>query len=148
MDERVHDADVSGNFGRRDEAGKNEMFLQAEAFCQIFESPAPFAVADEKEFDFWILADEFRRNGEQIIVPLELEQPRDFADDEIAGINSQFFPQFQIIFRRKKWLEREAAEDFGVLLRPANAGGEIFVLHRIGDDDEMRRGAGGGLERK
>jgi len=63
MNQRVHDANVSRNFSRRNESGKNELLLQAESFCQIFKTPAPFAGADKQEFDFWILADEFGRNG-------------------------------------------------------------------------------------
>ena len=54
---------------------------------------APFAVADQQEFDLRISADQFRRDGEQIVVPLELEQPRDFADDEIVRRDSQFRAQ-------------------------------------------------------
>ena len=101
-------------------------FSKPRVFARCFKSPAPFAVADEQELDFRILADEFRRDGEQIVVALELEQPRDFADDEIAGGNSQLSAELQVIFRREKWFERKAAEDFGVLFRRADAGGEVL----------------------
>ena len=57
----------------------------------MFKTPAPFSIADEQEFDFWILTDEFGRDGEQIIVALELEQPGNFADDEIAGRDAEGF---------------------------------------------------------
>ena len=109
----------------------------------MLKTPAPFAIADEQEFDFRISAHEFRRDGEQIIVALELEQPRDFADDEIVRRDAEGFAEFQIIFRRKKRFERKAAENFRVLLRPSDAGGEVLRFHRVGDDDEMGRGAGG-----
>ena len=119
------------------------MFFQAGGFCEIFKLAAPFAVADEEEFDFGILTDKSGRDGEQIVVPFELEQPRDFADDKIVRRKAEFFAEFQIIFRGEKRFEREAAEDFGALLRRADAGGEILLRHRIGDDDEMIGDAGG-----
>ena len=110
---------------------------------QLLKSPAPFAVADEQKFDLRISAHEFGRDGEQIIVALELEQPGDFADDEIIRRDAECFAKFQIIFRGKKRFEREAAENFRVLLRLPDAGGEILRLHRVGDDDEMGGGVGG-----
>src|SRR6185312_7185318 len=53
------------------------------------------------------------------------------------------FAQFGIIFRGKKRFERKAAEDFCVLPGLAYSCGEILLFHRIGNDDEMRRGTRG-----
>ncbi len=72
----------------------------------------------------------------------ELEEPRNFADDEIVWRNAQFFAKLRIVFRIEKRFEGEAAEDFCVLLRPTDAGGEVLFFHRGGDDDEMSRGPG------
>ena len=119
------------------------MAFEAERFCEIFKSSAPFAVADKQKFDLRTAADEFRRDGEQIVVALEFEQPRDFADDEIAGLQTKLRADGGVVFRREKRFERKAAENFRVLLRPADAGGEVLGFHGIGDDDEMCRGAGG-----
>ena len=124
------------------------MLFETERLCQIFKPRAPFAVADEQEFDFRILADEFRRDGKQIIVAFEPEQARDFADNEIVWRNAEFFSEFQIVFRVEKRFEREAAENFRVLLRPADASREILLFHRISDDDEMGRSACGKIFRR
>ena len=135
-------------FGGRNEAGENEMAFEAERFCEIFKSSAPFAIADKQKFDLRAAADEFGRDGEQIVVALEFEQPRDFADDEIAGLQTKLRAEGGVVFRREKRFERKAAENFRVLLRPADAGGEVLGFHGIGDDDEMCRGAGGILFRR
>src|SRR5208282_5284384 len=76
------------------------------------------------------------------MVSLQLEQPRNLADDKILRRQSQFAAKFQIVFRGKKGFERKTAENFGVLLRSADAGGEILGFHCVGDDDEMGRGEG------
>ena len=73
-------------------------FSDALAFGQIFKSLAPCAIADKQKFDLWILPDEFRRDGKQIVMAFELEQPRNFADDEIVRRNSQFSPKSRSFF--------------------------------------------------
>src|SRR5208282_5219629 len=93
--------------------------------------------------DLRAAADEFGRDGEQIVMALQFKQPRDFADDEIAGLQTESRTDGGVVFRREKWLQRKAAENFRVSFRPANAGGEVLGFHRIGDDDEVCRNAGG-----
>src|SRR5882724_426891 len=139
MHERIHDADKFWNFTWRHKAGENEVISQAKFISHFFKSHAPSAIADEQKFDLWILADESGRDGEQIVVALELEEPGDFADDEIIRRDSQLLAQCHVIPRGEKRFQREGAENFCILFRPADSGGEILIFHRFGDDDEMSR---------
>lgn len=143
MNERVHDADVFWNFIWRNKAGENKMAFELEGTSQIFKTRAVFAVADKEEFYFWILPDKFRRDGKQIIMAFEFDEPRNGAYDEIIRRDPKFFPQIQIVFYGEKRFEREAAENFYVLFSAANADGEILGFHGFGDDDEVVGDAGG-----
>ncbi len=59
-----------------------------------------------------------------------------------SGSNTVSGAERKVVFRSEKRFELKAAEDFRVLRRPADAGGEVLLLHRIGNDDEMTRDAG------
>src|SRR5258706_308931 len=72
-------------FRRWNQSREDKMFFKSAGFRHFFETPAPFAVADEQEFDRGTSLDEVRRDGEQVVVPLELKEPRDFSDDKILG---------------------------------------------------------------
>src|SRR5581483_10703285 len=85
VNERVHDADISGNVVGWDEAGKDEMLLKPDGPGALLEPAPPFAVADQDKFYPGMPANQIWRDIEQIVVPFQLEQARDFADDEIAG---------------------------------------------------------------
>jgi len=78
-------------------------------------------------------------------VAFELEQPCDFAYDEIAVRQTESAAECGIVFRRQKRFECKTAEDFCVLLRAANSGSQVLLPHRIGDGDEMGGRAGGVL---
>ena len=87
--------------------------------------------------------DKLRGNGKQIVVSLEFEKPGSFPYDQVAGIQSVTGAPGGVVPCVEKWCQREAAENAGVLLGPADAGGKILVAHGVGDGDEMTGAAGG-----
>ncbi len=98
MDERVHDPDIFRNLGRRNKASEDKVPSQANFFRLLLKFLTPFAVADEEESDFWISAHEFGRDGEQVIMALELEQPGDFADTKSSGARPSFLRSSRSFF--------------------------------------------------
>src|ERR1043166_2641035 len=74
---------------------------------------------------------------------LEFEESRDLPDDNVTGLETPARAQSGIVFRGGVGSEVEPAEDLRVLLRAANACGEILPGHRVGDGNEMGRHARG-----
>src|ERR1051325_6902806 len=74
---------------------------------------------------------------------LEPEQAGNLADHDVIGLDSKTGAQFGIVLRSQKWVEREAAEDRGVLLRLSDTGCQILSLHGFGHDDEVSGDFGG-----
>ena len=78
-----------------------------------------------------------RRDGEQVVVPLQLEEPGNLADDKVARRQAKRRAFCVGVFRIEEWLQVEAAWDARVVVRLADAGGEVLVAHRVGDGDEV-----------
>jgi len=76
-------------------------------------------------------------------VAFEFEKAGDFADDKVVSGDAQSGAEFSIVFGGEIRGEIEAAENFCVLLAPANTRGEILFGHRIGNGDEMSGNAAG-----
>ena len=81
--------------------------------------------------------------SKQIRVPFARHQPRELADDKIFRRESKLPSQRQIRLRGEERREGEAAENFGVIFRPPDVGGEVIFFHRLGDDDKMVGDFGG-----
>src|SRR5439155_8036183 len=94
-------------------------------------------VADEQKFYLGALAHKARRDGKEIIVSLELEQPGDGSNDHIAGRKAKGGAKWSIVRTVKVGFEHEAAENSGVTFRPADTSGEVLLFHGFGDDDEV-----------
>ena len=73
----------------------------------------------------------------------QLEEPRDFANDDVAGSEAETGSQLEIVGRAKKWAKIETAEDFRVLRGRADAGSQILMFHRVSNDNEMGGDLGG-----
>ncbi len=71
------------------------------------------------------------------IVPLQFEQARELANDNILRPDAEFRSQSRVIIRTEKWFEIEAAENFSVLLLTSNSSSQVLLLHRLGDNDKM-----------
>ena len=80
---------------------------------------------------------DFRGGVNQIVMALEFEQPRDFANDKILRPNAKARSKLKVISRAQEWSKVKPAEDPGVDLRLANAGGNILARHGIGHADEL-----------
>src|SRR5262245_44562996 len=89
--------------------------------------------------------DQFRRDGEEGVMPFEFEQAGYFADDDVIGLESVARAQSDIVLGVEKGFERKAAEDASVLLRAADARSEILIPHRISNGDKVRGNASGAL---
>ena len=137
MHERVHHTDERRDFRRRHEAGEDEVLVAADLFGQALEPSAPHAVADEQEADVRDALGQARRDGEQVVVPLQLEEPGNLADDKVARRQAKRLAFCVGVFRIEEWLQVEAAWDARVVVRLADAGGEVLVAHRVGDGDEV-----------
>src|SRR4051794_40784994 len=111
MDERIHEADESRDVIRRDEAGEYEMLFEAKRAGGVFKTGPPLAVADEEEFHFRTTFHQPRRHGEEIVVTFQLEQPRDFANDDVVGRETQSGAKLRIVLGGEKRREIEAAEN-------------------------------------
>jgi hypothetical protein len=85
--------------------------------------------------------------GDEIVVTFEGEEPGDFADDEMLGAETEALAEVRVGRAFEERGEVEAAEDAGVLVGVADAGGEVLLGHGIRDRDEMGGGAGGDVRR-
>jgi len=150
--EQVHDADVPRHFFRRNEAGEDDVFFQAKGARLVFKFRPPGAIADEEKFDAGMTPDNCRRHGEQIVMALELEEARDFADHEIVRGNSELGAELRIIGGGEIRAQIEAAENFCVLFAAADSGGEILFRHGFRDGHKMSGNAAsapfGGAEKE
>ena len=81
---------------------------------------------------------ERRCDCKQVVVALVLEEPSDLADNKVAGVDAELGAQGQVVLCVKERLQIEAAEDARVVLRLADAGGEVLLRHRVGHGDEVR----------
>src|SRR5580658_730171 len=73
----------------------------------------------------------------------KLEQPRNFADDEIAGSDAEPGAKLHVVIGGKEWFEFKTAEYFCILFRPADTGGQMLIFHGVSNDDEMAGNARG-----
>src|SRR5437868_2378612 len=139
MNDNVHDAGISCDFVRWNKTGENKFVCQPEFTGFVFESMPPFAATDEKKFYSRTLPEQIPRDGKQIIMALQLDQPRDFSDDDVVARDFQPLAKFRIIFRREKRLQIKAAEDFCELFSSSDPSGEILARHRFSNSDEVGR---------
>ena len=95
MHERIHHADERRDFGRRHEASEDEVLPAADLLGQALEPASPHAVADEQEADVRDAPGQARRDGEQVVVPLQLEEPGNLADDEVARRQAKPLAEFR-----------------------------------------------------
>ena len=137
-----------GTAAGSDKAGENHMLFKSERARLVFEAPAPGAVTDEQEFDLGTKAHERRGDGQQVVVPLELEEAGDFADDDILRRKAEPGAELEVVGRGEERFKREAAEDSRVLVRAPDAGGQVLLLHGVGHDDEMGGDPGGNTFRR
>ena len=143
MHQEVHDADQRRHGRGGDQAGENHVLFESERACLVFQPPAPGAIAHEQELDPGTKAHQRGGDCEQVVVPLEFEEPGDFADDDIVRREAQPGAELEVVGRGEERFEREAAEDLGVLVRAPDAGGQVLLLHGFGNDHEMRGDPGG-----
>jgi len=102
-----------------------------------FEPVAQDPVADEHEADLGILSKDFGGGGEDVVVPLPLEQSGDRGEGDLVGVEAQFPPDF--IPRPGRVEERvdvHPAVDGGILLGAADPGEEGLLGHRVADADD------------
>lgn len=137
MHEHVHDTDETGDIGRRDQTSKDETIFKFERAGAIEETFSPRAITDEEEFEFGEFLDQCWSDGKQVIVALEFEEAGDVADDDVVRSDLPARANRRIVGGRQERGQREAAEDFSVLGRLADAGGKILACHGVGDGDEM-----------
>ena len=138
MHEQIHDANETGNISGRNEAGEDELFFEIKRAGALNKPFAPRTVTHEQEFQIRKLLKQSRRDGKQVIVALQFEKPGDFADYKIIRRDVPMGAKRRVVDGGQIRGKRKAAEDFGVLRRLANAGGEVLACHGIGHDDEMR----------
>ena len=72
------------------------------------------------------------QDSEQIVVAFEREQSGDLADDKGVARDAESVAQERIVDGCGEGFNLEAAEDACVILRFADACGEIEFRHRIG----------------
>jgi hypothetical protein len=87
--------------------------------------------------------EDFGGGGDKILVPLELKRRAILPTTKSVGREAQARPQFRVVARRQERFEREAAEDAGELLRPADARRQILSRHGVGHADEVSGDFGG-----
>src|SRR5436309_1555452 len=97
MHHDIHDGDVAGHVSGSNQSGEDEMFAEAAHACQFLEAVSPGAVANDEEFHLRTAFHELGRDGQQIVVALELEEASDFADDKVSGANAEALAQVRII---------------------------------------------------
>ncbi|MFM2082835.1 MAG: hypothetical protein RL380_1526 [Verrucomicrobiota bacterium] len=137
MDEQIHEADVRGDFRRRDEAGEDEVFFQAQFPDAPGEGFAENAVADEEKFHTRILADDCGREREEVGVAFERKEAGDFADDEVVRREAVAGAEGGGVFGGGVRSKVEAAEDASVVFRLADASGEVAAGHGVGGGEEV-----------
>ena len=124
-DDNVHDADVAGNIGGRNQPGENETLFQpfrADAVLQLLaQAPSP----TRRNF---VCGWRLRTSGaacDQILMAFEFEEAGDFADDKILRARCPGATRSCGSLRGgKKRCEVKAAEDAGVIFRSADARGD------------------------
>ncbi len=137
VDDEVHDADEAGDHRRGNEAGEDEVFLEAETADAGLETFAPGAVANEQELEGVALAHEVGRDGEKVLVAFEFEEASDFPDDDISHLEPELGSELRVISGREERFECKAAQDTGELIGAADARGKVLDLHGLSDNDEV-----------
>jgi hypothetical protein len=141
--EAIHDADVAGDFVRRDETIEGDFADEAEFADAGFELRTQEAVADKEDVGLWAIGQDALQRGEEVVVAFERKEAGDFADDEGFGGNSQFCSERSIVAGVQEGFELEATEDAGVHLGAANAGSEVQFGHGVRGANEVRGEFGG-----
>ena len=145
VDEDIHERDEIGHGGGGHQAGEDEVRGQTLAGDGLFEAFAPGAVAHEEEAHLGTLRDDDGGGGDEVFVTFEGKEPGDFADDKMLGAQAEALAEVRLGMGIQEGGEIEAAEDAGVLVGAADAGGEVLPGHGVCDGDEVGGGAGGGL---
>ncbi len=135
--EHVHDPDMTRDLGGRNQARKHEVISQTHPAHTVFESPTPEAVSDQEKLEARACPHQIRGGGNQVVVPFQFEQARHFPDHDVVRGQSQAGAPRRIGFGGEVGTEVEPAQDAGVLGGPADAGGQVLVGHRVGNDDEV-----------
>lgn len=95
------------------------------------------AVADEEEFYAGLGSDNFWCHGKKLFVPLQVEEPGNFTDDNIIGFETVLGTDGRIVCGGQVWVKVEAGEDACVLFGLADPGPEVLIPHGVGHDDEV-----------
>src|SRR5207245_8118925 len=112
----VHQSNESWDCRRRHEACVTKMLLQAEGTSLFLKLCTPLPIANEQELDLRTTANQRGCDRKESIVPLQFEQARELANDDILRPDAEFRSQSRLIIRPEKWFEIEPAETFSVLL--------------------------------
>ena len=89
MNQHVHEGEVTGDFMGWDKAGEDEMAGQRPGLDGGLKPGAPGSVADEEKPGVRAAGDDSRGDGEEIVMSLPGEQARDFADDDVGGVETE-----------------------------------------------------------
>src|SRR5215471_18166957 len=112
MHYHIHDADQRRNFLGRHQANEAKVLLESARAHLGFEPAAPGAIANQEKFYIRASVDQRGSNREEIIVAFKLEQPRDFANDDVLRCEAKTGAQLDIVCSGKKWAKIETAQDF------------------------------------
>src|SRR5258707_20886 len=120
MNKDVHDPEQTRHRLRRNKSGEDEAAFESEGANAARETLAPFAIADQQETNFGATLRQGGRDGQKIVVTLELEQSGNFTHHEVIGCNSELGAALVVVARGQEGCDVEAAENAGVLLRAAD----------------------------
>src|SRR5262245_50502501 len=70
-------------------------------------------------------------------MPLQLKQPGDLANNDVAWLKAEPGTRFRMIRDGKIRVGIKAAEDGGVLIAASDSGGDILAGHGFGDRDKV-----------
>ena len=73
------------------------MLFKSERADAVFEAPAPGAITHEQELDSRTTAHKPGRDGQQVVVPLELEETGDLADDHIVHGQAESGAELEVV---------------------------------------------------
>ncbi len=99
MHQDVHDTDQRWHLSGSNQTGEDESVFQPGRSGALFQAVAPGTISDQQKFYLRAMADKNWRNFKQIVMPLKLEQPRDFADDKILWLNTELASHGGIVAR-------------------------------------------------
>ena len=118
------------------------MLFKSERPDAVFEAPAPGAITHEQELDSRTTAHKPGRDGQQVVVALELEEAGDLADDDILRRETEPGAELEVVGGGEKRFKWEATEDLCELVQTSDAGGQVLLLHGLGHNNEVGGDAG------